>query len=143
MDAHGIKRENVMLTPEMAQKLNEEEHTQVLTYEYDTPEKMLSMDDVSQVMHTVRQAHADLRQAHPSLTDEELRTRLVATHPDVAVFSRTHPTIFVKLTDRATPPVLLERLRQMMQIRAQQERGQLNEQETAQAVETVLKNPLK
>ena len=143
MDAHGIKRENVMLTPEMAQKLNEEEHTQVLTYEYDKPEKLFSMTDVSQIMHTVRQAHADLRQAHPSLTDEELRARLVAAHPDVAVFSRTHPTIFVKLTDRATPPVMLERLQQMMHIRAQQERGQINEQETAQAVETVLKNPLK
>ena len=37
----------------------------------------------------------------------------------------------------------LERLQQMMHIRAQQERGQINEQETAQAVETVLKNPLK
>ena len=143
MDAHGIKRENVMLTPEMAQKLNEEEHTQVLTYEYDKPEKLLSMTDVSHILHTVRQAHADLRQAHPSLTDEELRARLVAAHPDAAVFSRTHPTIFVKMTDRATPPVMLERLQQMMHIRAQQERGQLNEQETAQAVETVLKNPLR
>ena len=143
MDAHGIQRENVMLTPEMARKLNEEEHTQVLTYEYDTPEKLLSMHDVSQVLDTVRTDYTDLRRAHPKLTDEELRARLVAARPDAAVFSRTHPTIFVKVTDRAAPPVLLERLRQMMHIRAQQERGQLNEQETAQAVETVLKNPLK
>ena len=97
MDAHGITREHVMLTPDMVRKLNEDEHTQVLEYEYDTPEKLLSMQDVARVLEQVRRAHAALRAQEPGLTDAELRTRLVDGCADVAVFSRTHPTIFVKL----------------------------------------------
>ena len=132
-----------MLTPEMAQKLNEEDHTQVLTYEYDTPEKLLSMREVERALHQTQQAYAEQRADHPMINDEQLRTKIIDAHPDVAVFSRTHPTIFIKVTDRNTPAVMLERLRQMMHIRAQQERGQLNEYDTARAVETVLQERLK
>lgn len=142
MDAHGITREHVMLTPDMVRKLNEDEHTQVLEYEYDTPEKLLSMQDVARVLEEVRRAHAALRAQEPGLTDAELRTRLVDGCADVAVFSRTHPTIFAKVTDRTTPAVMLERLQQMMRIRAQQERGHINETETAAAVDAVLRQKL-
>ena len=135
--------EQVKLTPEMARKLNEDEFTTVLDYKYDTPEKLLSMEEVTRILQETRAAYSQARAAHPDKGDAQIREDLIASHKDVAVFSRTHPTIFIKATSRDITPVLFERLHEMIQIRAQQERGALSNAQTACAVETALKKPLK
>ena len=142
MDTSHLKRENVMLTHEMAQKLNNDPTTQVMEYEYDTPEQKLSMSDVVKALDDTRREYTELKQEHRDWDIAQLRRHLVDHHPQIGVFSRTHPTIFQKATDPDTPPVMFDRLQQMIHIRAQQERGRMNEQETAHAVEAVLKLPL-
>ena len=138
-----LERENVMLTPEMARQLNNDENTQVMTYEYDTPEKLLSMSEVLQVLEETRRRYTDLRAQNRDWDDPKLRHHLATHNAEIGVFSRTHPTIFQKATDRDAPSVMFERLQQMIRIRAQQERGRMDEQETAHAVEAVLRQPLK
>ena len=135
--------EHVKLTPQMAQKLNEDEFTSVLDFKYDTPERLLSMEEVTRILQETRQAYTKARAEQPDKDDQKIRDDLIASHKDVAVFSRTHPTIFVKTTSRDITPVLFERLYEMIQIRAQQERGVLNNVQTAHAVEATLQKSLK
>lgn len=137
-----LEGEHVKLTPEMAKKLNEDEFTTILDYKYNKPEKLLSMEEVTRILRETRAAFTAARAAQPDAEDASIREKLVAEHPDVAVFSRTHPTIFVKATSRDITPVLFDRLHEMIQIRAQQERGALSNAQTARAVETALKKPL-
>ena len=101
------------------------------------------MSEVLEILEETRRDYADLRGQHQAWDDTKLRHHLVTHNDQIGLFSRTHPTIFKKATDRDTPSVTFERLQQMIRIRAQQERGRIDEQETAHAVEAVLRQPLK
>ena len=80
MDTSHLKRENVMLTHEMAQKLNNDPTTQVMEYEYDTPEQKLSMSDVVKALDDTRREYTELKQEHRDWDIAQLRRHLVDHH---------------------------------------------------------------
>ena len=45
-----LEGETTLLTPAQAQRLNQEDHTMVLEYEYDTPERVLQMGEVHELL---------------------------------------------------------------------------------------------
>ena len=132
-----LERETTLLTREQAHRLNQDDHTTVLEYEYDTPERILPMTEVLELLaHTQEQAR-QLRDKS-DLELPAVRDKLIQQHEGIRLFSTTHPTIFAKATDPTTPAAVLAKVRQMITIRARQERGELSEIDTAAALEKTL-----
>ena len=129
--------ETTLLTPDQAKRLDQDEHTTVLEYEYDTPERILPMGEVLQLLQQSLELAQQLRDESEA-SPEAVRTTLTAEHDNLRLFATTHPTIFAKATDPQTPPAVLAKLRQMITIRARQERGELDDVNTAAALEQTL-----
>ena len=134
-----LEGETTLLTPAQAQRLNQEDHTMVLEYEYDTPERVLQMGEVHELLQLALEKAQHLRD-QSEMDEAAVRRTLIEQHDGMRLFSTTHPTIFAKATDARTPPAVLAKLRQMIAIRAQQERGELNELDTAAALERTLQS---
>lgn len=134
-----LEGETTLLTPEQAQRLNQDEHTTVLEYEYDTPERILPMTEVLELLQYTQEQAQHLRDKS-DLAPPAVRATLTAEHDGIRLFSTTHPTIFAKATDPSTPPAVLAKLQQMIAIRARQERGELSDIDTAAALEKTLQS---
>ena len=128
-----------MLTPEQARQLNQDSHTTVLEYEYDTPERILPMGEVLELLQQTLDLAQQLRD-ESDVSPDAVRKTLIGQYPNLQLFASTHPTIFTKATDPSTPESTLAMLRQMITIRAQQECGELTETGAAHALEQTLAN---
>lgn len=134
-----LEGETTMLTPDQARRLDQDEHTTVLEYEYDTPARILPMGEVLQLLQQTLDLAQQLRDESDAAPDA-VRTALTAEHENIRLFATTHPTIFAKATDPHTPASVVAKLRQMITIRARQERGELDDANTAMALEQTLKS---
>lgn len=132
-----LEGETTLLTPDQARRLDQDEYTTVLEYEYDTPERILPMGEVLQLLQQTQELAQQMRDESEA-SPEAVRAALTAQHDNLRLFATTHPTIFAKATDPQTPADVLAKLRQMITIRARQERGELSEVDTAAALEKTL-----
>jgi hypothetical protein len=75
----------------------------------------------------VRKRYLEVRAANPSDDDDSIRERLMAADPKVRSFGAdstdggTHHVLFLKLTNRDTPPEHLKLVAEMIMLRAKHE----------------------
>lgn len=135
-----LQGQQTLLTPEQVSRLQEEEGNVFMEYTYDKVDRVLEMDEVEEALRHVMQRYQQERQ-RTGESDAKIRD-LLLTDEKIEAFSRSHPTIFRKMTDRSTPPRVVETLCGMMGLRQRQEQGQLGEAEAAGALEMYLKNQI-
>jgi len=128
-----------LLTDDQVAQLRQDESNVFLEYTYDKVDRVLSMAEVEEAIRTLMRRYATKRASDPAATDEQIRRAATDEVPALASFSATHPTIFRRLTDRSTPPHVIETLCGMMGIRQRQERGELSDAQVAGGLEQYLR----
>ncbi len=128
-----------LLTDEQVAQMQQDDKNVFLEYTYDKVERVLSMEEVEAAVRTLMRLYAAQRAQAPAASDEEIRRAVCAESSETELFSTTHPTIFRKLTDRRTPPQVIETLCGMMGIRQRQERGELSDAQVAGGLEQYLR----
>ena len=132
-----LQGENVLLDEQAIHKLEQDEGSMVLQYEYDEVERVLPMVEVEALVRAIV-----THEARRTMEADAFRQKIQTDNPDMSTFARTHPTIFRKVTDRRTPPRELETLCGMMSIRAKQERGELSDAQVAGGLEHYLRQQI-
>lgn len=88
---------------------------------------------------TIQQAYMDLRKQDPSLSDGRIRELLLERNPVWSAYAlRSHRMIFTALTNRATDKRKLGIMCHLVDIRAQVERGEMDQEEASAQVQDYL-----
>ena len=128
-----------LLTSEQVERMRENDKNVFLEYTYDKVDRVLPMKEVEQTLRRVMKRYSELRRSTGETSDAKLRERLTAESEVFDQFSHTHPTIFRKVTDRDTPPKVIETLCGMMGLRQRQEAGQISDAQVAGGLEQYLR----
>jgi hypothetical protein len=106
-------------------------NAEVYDWEVTRLETPVTMEAVGALVGRVRAAYVAAREAHPGDSDAQIQERLMAAAPDVRTFGAppeaggTHHVLFLKLTNRHTPPAHLKLCMDMIRLRAKHERDNL------------------
>ena len=106
---------------------NEGKNVEVYDWEVTRLEKAVPMETVASMVSEVRKRYMEVRAANPSDDDDPIRERLMAADPKVRSFGAdstdggTHHVLFLKLTNRDTPPEHLKLVAEMIMLRAKHE----------------------
>ena len=106
---------------------NEGKNVEVYDWEVTRLEKAVPMETVASMVSEVRKRYLEVRAANPSDDDDAIRERLMAADPKVRSFGAdstdggTHHVLFLKLTNRDTPPEHLKLVAEMIMLRAKHE----------------------
>ena len=106
---------------------NEGKNVEVYDWEVTRLEKAVPMETVASMVSEVRKRYMEVRAANPSDDDDAIRERLMAADPKMRSFGAdstdggTHHVLFLKLTNRDTPPEHLKLVAEMIMLRAKHE----------------------
>jgi len=106
---------------------NEGKNVEIYDWEITRLEKAVPMETVASMVSEVRKRYMEVRAANPSDDDDAIRERLMAADPKVRSFGAestqggTHHVLFLKLTNRETPPEHLKLVAEMIMLRAKHE----------------------
>ena len=106
---------------------NEGKNVEVYDWEVTRLEKAVPMETVAGMVTEVRKRYMEVRAANPADDDDVIRERLMAADPKVRSFGAdsseggTHHVLFLKLTNRDTPPEHLKVVAEMIMLRAKHE----------------------
>lgn len=106
---------------------NEGKNVEVYDWEVTRLEKAVPMETVAAMVSEVRKRYMEVRAANPADDDDAIRERLMAADPKVRSFGAdstdggTHHVLFLKLTNRDTPPEHLKLVAEMIMLRAKHE----------------------
>jgi len=106
---------------------NEGKNVEIYDWEVTRLEKAVPMDTVASMVSEVRKRYLEVRASNPSDDDDAIRERLMAADPKVRSFGAdsaqggTHHVLFLKLTNRDTPPEHLKVVAEMIMLRAKHE----------------------
>ena len=106
---------------------NEGKNVEIYDCEITRLEKAVPMETVAGIVTEIRKRYMEVFTGSPDTPDDEIRERLMAADPRVRTFGAdaseggTHHVLFLKLTNRDTPPEHLKVIKEMIMLRAKHE----------------------
>ena len=134
--AGNVQTRQQVLSQDKVRQLVEEDPTHHEAYEfaYDTPERPLTATEVRAMIVRVSALAAPLHVQGLPLA--EVRRRLVAAGDDVRLFAtNSHPKLFERITDPATPPGFIDNIIRMVEVRRAVEAGEVDEARAVSALQ--------
>ena len=131
----NLKTETKMLSEDSVRQLahDNERHVEAYEWGYDSVERVLSMQEVLELIKRARQRSIPLQRKH---TDEEIRKLICENDAELAYFrDRSHPKIFKSVTDRNVPQRVLRNLMLMIQTKDMINTGKISEDDGVASVQ--------
>lgn len=103
---------------------------QVYKVAYDEDVEYTPMTTVKNLIHVVRRLSKGLREIHSDWTDDQIREEIGRRSPAAKKMKeKTHPKLFLKITDRNLSDDEAESLAYMVTLYERKERGEINQED--------------
>ena len=121
-------------SPEKLEELAKDPRNQVYTVNYDQVE-YTPMREVKNLIHVVRSLSKALLSSYPEWSDDQIREE-IAKRSGAAkkMKEKTHPKLFLKITDRNLSDDDAESLAYMISLYERKERGELSQEDVETAI---------
>lgn len=126
-----VRTETKNLSRQDIETLRADPSNVICDVEYTKIERVLTMQEVRELIQRVRVAYNNLRMYHPHDTDEQLRDK-VCENVEGAQYMRdqSHPKLFTVVTDRRSSDEELRQIANLILLRERVEKGEMSEEES-------------
>lgn len=121
----------------------EAEGAKLMTWQYETPSKIRSSEEVRTLVMAIRKFVSDEKSKTPRVTSGELETKLKETLPELYELFETHPRIFKACIHPETSIKEFNRILFMLGMKAQVESNRVSKKDGDAAVSAFLMEDMK
>ena len=135
MDNIKIKTDVNQFTNEELEKIKDNDQNVVYDVVFDKVDRVLPMAEVKQVLGVIRGLYESLKKSNTDLSDDEIRDIIKVKSKEAKLMAeKTHPKMFLKVTDKNSTDDDFKKLSYFISLREQVETGKLTHDEAGAAM---------